>query len=91
MIFDVNMDLTRKIRLVTGVHKTKPPKDSTYASVVSRDSVRIAFTVTALNGFDVLCADVQNTYLNAPTSEKNWTEAKLEFRSNAGRSVLIVR
>jgi hypothetical protein len=71
MIFDVKMDLTRKARLVAGGHKTDPPKDSTYASVVSRDSVRIAFTVAALNRLDVLCADVQNAYLNAPTTEKN--------------------
>ena len=64
MIFDVKMDSTRKSRLVAGENRTKLPKDSTYASVVSRDSVHIAFTVAALNGLDVLCADVQNTYLN---------------------------
>ena len=34
MIFDVKMELTRKSRLVSGGHKTDPPKDSTYASVV---------------------------------------------------------
>ena len=73
MIFDSKMDLTRKIWLVAGRHKTNPPKDSTYASVVSRDIVRIAFTMAALNGLDVLCNDVQNAYLNAPTSNKNWT------------------
>ena len=84
MIFDVNMDLTRKSRLVAGGHKTNTSKDSTYASVVSRDSVHIAFTVAALNGLDVIFADVQNAYLNAPTSEKNWTEAGLEFGSNDG-------
>ena len=77
MIFDVKIDLTRKSRLVAGEHKTNPPKDSTYASVVSRDSVRIDFTEAALNGIDVLCADVQNAYLNAPISEKNWTKAGL--------------
>ena len=85
------MYLTRKSRLFAGEHKTDQPKDSTYASVMSRDSVRISFTVAALNGLDVLCAYVQNAYLNAPTSEKNWTESGLDFGSNAGRSVLIVR
>ena len=58
---------------------------------MSRDSVHIAFTVAALNGLDVICADVQNIYLNAPTSEKNSTEAGLEFGSNAGQPALIVR
>ena len=42
----------------------------TYASVVSRDTVRIALTLAALNDCEVLCADVQNAYLNAPPKEK---------------------
>ena len=91
MIFDVKMDLTRKSRLVSGGYKIGPPKYSTYVSVVSRDRVCIAFTVAALNGIDVLFAYVQNAYLNAPTSEKNWTEAGIEFGSNYGRPALIFR
>ena len=59
MIFDVKMDLTRKARFVAGGHQTDPPKESTYSSVVSRDSIRIAFTLAALNDLDVLSADVQ--------------------------------
>jgi hypothetical protein len=69
-IFDVKMDLTRKARLVAGGHQTDPPKESTYSSVVSRDSITIAFTLAALNDLDVLSADVQGAYLNAPTKEK---------------------
>lgn len=42
LIFDVKMDFTRKARYVVGGHKTSTPKDITYASVVSRESVRIA-------------------------------------------------
>jgi hypothetical protein len=92
MIFDVKMDLTRKARFVAGGHMTETPKESTYSSVVSRDSVRIAFTIAALNDLDVLAADVQNAYLNAPTKEKVYTIAGLEFGpENAGRPVLIVR
>lgn len=93
MVFDVKIgDLTRKARFVAGGHMTDPPKDSTYSSVVSRDSVRIAFLVAALNDLDVLAADVQNAYLNAPTKEKVYTIAGLEFGpQNVGRPVLIVR
>ena len=54
MIFDVKTDLSRKARLVAGGHLTDPPKDSVYSSVVSRDSVRIAFTIAALNDLEVL-------------------------------------
>ena len=44
---------------------TDPPKESTYSSVVSRDSVRLFFLLAALNDVDVLACDVQNAYINA--------------------------
>jgi hypothetical protein len=93
MIFDIKMDLTRKARLVAGGHTTTPPpKENTYSSVVSRDSLRIIFTIAALNGLDILAADVQNAYLCAPTTEKIHTTAGLEFGSdNVGRILKIVR
>lgn len=92
MIFDIKSDLTRKARLVAGGHMTEVPKDSVYSSVVARDSVRLAFMVAALNGLLVLAGDVQNAYLNAPTSEKCYTIAGPEFGpAFAGRPVLIVR
>ena len=78
------MDLTRKARLVARGHMTDPPKESTYSRVVSRDSIRIAFTLAALNDLDVLSADVQGAYLNAPTKEKVYTIAGLEFGANNG-------
>ena len=71
---------------------TDLPKESTYSSVVSRDSIRISFTLAALNDSDVLSADVQCAYLNAPTKVKVYTIAGLEFgANNVGRPVLIVR
>ncbi|MGH7954663.1 MAG: hypothetical protein ACREOZ_01755, partial [Gloeomargaritales cyanobacterium] len=48
-VFDVKMDFTRKARLVAGGHVTDPPATITYSSVVSRDSVRIAFLIAASN------------------------------------------
>jgi hypothetical protein len=92
MIVDVKMDLTRKARFVTGGHQTDLPKEATYSSVVLRDSIRIAFTLAALNDLDVLSADVQGAYLNAPTKEKVNTTAGFEFGADkVGRPVLIVR
>ena len=44
LVFDVKMDFTRKARWVLDGHKTPDPVGSTYAGVVSRESVRIAFT-----------------------------------------------
>jgi hypothetical protein len=91
-IFDVKMELTRKARLIAGRHLTDPPKESTYSSVVSRDNIRIAFTLAVLNDFDVLSVNVQGAYLNAVTKEKVYTVAGLEFGADSvGRPVLIVR
>ena len=67
MVFDVKMDFTRKARFVAGGHVTDPPTTLTYASVVSRESVRIAFLIAALNNLDILANDVGNAYLNADT------------------------
>ena len=69
MIFDVKMDgaFTRKARYVANGNMIDAPPSMTYASVVSRDSVRIALTLAALNDLDVQCADVQNAYLKAPS------------------------
>ena len=51
MIFDVKMGegFRRKARMVAGGHMTTTPASLTYSSVVTRDSVRIAFLVAALN------------------------------------------
>ena len=71
IIFDVRFDLTRKARLVAGGHRHRDvPSYETYSSVVSRDSVRIILTIAALNGLNVLAADIGNAYLNAPNKEK---------------------
>jgi hypothetical protein len=66
-IFDVKMDsFQRKYRMVAGGHMTKAPATLTYASVVSRESVRIALTLAALNDLEVKTADIENAYLTAP-------------------------
>ena len=92
MIFDVKMDFTRKARYVAGGHMTNPPTTITYSSVVSRDSVRIAFMIAALNDIDILACDIGNAYLNASPREKVYTTAGPEFGHELeGRTVLIVR
>ena len=71
MIFDVKMeDFRRKARLVAGGHMTKAPAAVTYASVVSRETVRIALTIAALNELEVKVGDVMNAYITAPCTER---------------------
>jgi Reverse transcriptase (RNA-dependent DNA polymerase) len=92
MVFDVKPDFTRKARLVAGGHMTDPPSAITYASVVSRESVRIAFLLAALNNLDVLAADIGNAYLNARTREKVYIICGKEFGDdNVGKKAIIVR
>ena len=70
LIFDVKMDFTQKARFVTNESMTDTPVDLCYLSVVSRDSVRLAFPVAALNDLDVFTCDIGNAHLNAPCQEK---------------------
>ena len=91
IIFDIKMDLTRKARFVAGGHVTETPASITYSSVVSRDSVRIAFLIAALNDLEVIACDVGNAYLNAPCREKIWFVAGPEFGSRQGSVIKIVR
>ena len=91
LIFDVKFDLTRKARYVAGGHLTDPPTHMTYATVVSRDSVRICLTVAALNDLSISACDIGNAYLNAETQEKVYFIAGSEWRDKQGRNVIIVR
>jgi hypothetical protein len=79
IVFDVKMDFTRKARWVKDGHRTPEPDNSTYAGVISRESVRIALTYAALNSIDVLAADIKNAYLQAPSSEKHYIVCGSEF------------
>ena len=51
-IFDVKMDFICKARYVKDGHLSPDTLDSNFAGVVSRESVRIAFTCAALNGLE---------------------------------------
>jgi hypothetical protein len=73
MVFDVKIeDFCRKFTFVAGGHKTDTPHAMTYAIFVSRESVRVALTLSALNDLDVNMADIENAYLTAPITEKIW-------------------
>jgi hypothetical protein len=92
MVFDIKPDFTRKARLVAGGHVTDPPSSITYASVVSRESVRIAFLIAALNDLDIMAADIGNAYLNAPVRERIYITCGPEFGPEfEGRKAKIVK
>ena len=91
LVFDVKMNFVRKARWVKDGHKTRDPEWSTYAGVVSRESVRIAFTYAALNNIGVMAADIQNTYLQAPASEKHYVICGQEFGLENVNKVALIR
>ena len=92
MVFDVKLDgFKRKAREVADGHMTDPPASQTYASVVSRDTVRIALTMAALHDLEVKAADIQNAYLTAPCSEKIAVVCGPEFGIHQGETALVVR
>ncbi|KAL7551327.1 hypothetical protein ACHAWF_014513 [Thalassiosira exigua] len=78
VIFDVKMVFTRKTRFVANGSTTDTPVGLCYSSVVSRDSVMIAFLVAALNDLDVFACGIGNPYLNAPCRENIWFVAGKE-------------
>ena len=85
------MDFTRKARLVAGGHLTNPPEALTYLSVVSCDSVRLAFMLAKLNGLHMIMTNIGNAYLNAEDTEKYYAIAGPEFGELQGRTVVVVR
>ena len=90
-IFDVKHGtLQRKARYVADGHKLEDPECSTYASVVSRESVRLAFLIAGLNGLEVMAADAEGAYLNAKSREKLYTICGPEFGEYEGRYAIIV-
>ena len=70
---------------------TETPKCMTYSSVVGRETVRIALTISALNDLQVKAGDVMNAYMTAPCSEKIWTVLGKQFGTDQGKKAIIVR
>ncbi len=70
---------------------TKAPATITYTSVVSRETIRIALLMAALNDLNVKVENVLNAYITAPITERVWTVFGLEFGIDASKSAIIVR
>mmetsp|Transcript_44940 Transcript_44940/g.109124 ORF Transcript_44940/g.109124 Transcript_44940/m.109124 type:complete len:481 (-) Transcript_44940:1244-2686(-) len=92
LVFDIKIEsLRRKARYCANGNEATTTAAMTYASVVSRESVRIALTIAALNDLEVKAADIQNAYLTAPPKEKVWIRLGPEFGSDQGKRAIVVR
>ena len=73
-------------------HRPPGPTTSAYAGVVSLVSVRVALTYAALMNLNVMAEDIQNAYLQAPSSDKDYIICGPEFcLKNLGNVALIKR
>ena len=81
MVFDVKMDgsFTREARSVASGHTTESPATASYSSVVTKESIRIAFLIAAQNDLESKCCNILKMYINAPCLEQIWTKAGREF------------
>ena len=91
IVFDVRMDFTQKARYVKNGNLTPRTLDSNFAGVVLRECVQISFAYAAMNDFNVWACDVQNAYIQAPSSEKHYIICGPEFGVHQGKRALIVR
>ena len=93
MIFDIKMDgnFNSKSRFVASGHTTYLIASIIYSSVVSKDSVRIIFMLTALHELDVCATNIGNAYLNTPCREKILTKTGPGFGIQKGYVMLVVR
>ena len=55
----------------------------TYASIVFRETVRIALMIALLNDFKVYLGNIFNAYVQAPLTEKVWMTLGREFGKDA--------
>ena len=92
LVYDIKMNLTLKARMVAEGNLAKPDSDvPVYASVVSRESVRILFAIASLNNMKVRAADITNAFLNAPCLENICFKAGPEFGDKEGQWVIVRR
>ena len=93
IVFDIKLDgnFTRKARFVADGSRVDTPRLNTYSSVVSRESVRIAFLLVALNELDIKCCDLSGAYLNSPVAEQVCFAAGLECEKDEGKIMVIDR
>ena len=90
IIFDTKAGtLLRKARCVADGSKVLEPECNTYASIISRESVRLVFMIAALNDLEVFFVDCEGACLNAPCRENLYTICGPEFGECPGCYAVI--
>jgi hypothetical protein len=58
---------------------------------MSRESVRVALTLAALNDLEAKTDDIKNAYLTAPIGERIWCVLGPDCRDDTGKKPIINR
>ena len=58
---------------------------------MSRESVRLAFTIAALNGVDVMSFNLEKAHLNTMCCKKNWFKGGTKCGEDKGKGSIVVR
>jgi hypothetical protein len=90
IVFNVKMDFTRKALFVAGSHTTTAPSSMMYSSIISRDSIQLAFLIASLNDLDIMSCDLETAYLNAPCREKIWFKGGIKYGEDHGKVCIMV-
>ena len=92
LVLDACMTLEFKARWVADKHRNPKPEWHAFSGVVSRKMCLIALTHAFLNDLIIFTCDIQNAYLQEPSSEKHYVVCGLDFGlENAGKHEIIVR
>ena len=75
---------------MAGGHIIKALATIMYASIVSRETVRIALMIAALNDLKVKSGNILNAYVHAPVTEKVWTTMGPEFVKDAEKTTVVI-
>ena len=85
----MKMTFERKVWFVTSGHAANTPASIACSSVVSRESVRLAFLIAELNSVDVMSCDLENACLDVPCQEKIWFEGSPECGEDHGKILIL--
>ena len=92
LVFDVHMTLERKSLWEKDGDRNPEPEWPTFSIVASIERVSIELTCVALNDLSVYYRNIQNAYLQDPSSEKYHVICSPDFAlENMGKYAIIVR
>ena len=89
LIFDIKHDGRHNARCVVDGYLTNISVDSIYSGFLSLGGLRIMLFLAELNKLDIWATDIDNTYLEANTSENVYTITWTEFGKLRGCTLII--